>query len=69
VSAPATGASALLDAWTVTKPEVGNSVVATLSAPGEIARGQAITYAVSIRNDSESTALPLETNAVSTNVR
>jgi len=53
VSAPATGASALLDAWTVTKPDVGSSVVAKLSAPGEIAPGQAITYAVSIRNDSE----------------
>jgi hypothetical protein len=53
VSAPATGASALLDAWTVTKPEVGGSVVATLSAPGDIAPGQAITYAVSISNDSE----------------
>ena len=53
VSSPATGASALLDAWTVTKPDVGGSVVATLSAPGEIAPGQPITYAISIRNDSK----------------
>jgi uncharacterized repeat protein (TIGR01451 family) len=53
VSAPATGASALLDAWTVTKPDVSDSVVAKLSAPGEVAPGQNITYAVSIRNDSE----------------
>jgi hypothetical protein len=53
VSAPATGASALLDAWTVTKPDVGDAVVAKLSAPGEIAPGQAITYALAIRNDSE----------------
>ena len=53
VSAPATGASALLDAWTVTKPDVGDSVIAKLSAPGQVKPGQAITYTVSIRNDSK----------------
>jgi uncharacterized repeat protein (TIGR01451 family) len=53
VSPPATGSSALLDAWSVTKPEVGNAVTARLSAPGETKAGQTITYAVSIRNDSE----------------
>ncbi|MDB6104454.1 MAG: hypothetical protein JWO52_4453 [Gammaproteobacteria bacterium] len=53
VSAPATGASALLDAWTVTKPDVDDSVMAKLSAPGQIKPGQAITYTVSIRNDSK----------------
>lgn len=53
VSVPATGASALLDAWTVTKPEVEGAVVAKLSAPHEIAAGQNVTYKVSVRNDSE----------------
>jgi uncharacterized repeat protein (TIGR01451 family) len=53
VSAAATGASALLDAWTVTKPDVDDSVMAKLSAPGQIKPGQAITYTVSIRNDSK----------------
>jgi uncharacterized repeat protein (TIGR01451 family) len=53
VSVPATGPSALLDAWTVTKPDVGGSVMAKLSAPNEITTGQDITYKVAIRNDSD----------------
>ena len=53
VSAPAIGSAALLDAWVVTKPDVRGSVVAKLSAPGQIRSGQHFTYTVSLRNDSE----------------
>lgn len=52
-SPPATGPSALLDAWTVTKPEVSGAVIAKLTAPSVIKPGQDITYTVSLRNDSE----------------
>lgn len=53
LSAPAAGSSALLDAWTVTKPDVGGAVIARLSAPGQVKSGQTMTYQVSVRNDSE----------------
>jgi uncharacterized repeat protein (TIGR01451 family) len=53
VSAPATGASALLDAWTVTKPEVDGAVIAQLSGPAEVKAGQNIAYKVAVRNDSD----------------
>jgi uncharacterized repeat protein (TIGR01451 family) len=53
VSSPDSGNSALLDTWTVTKPEVAGLVVAKLSAPGQIKAGQSFTYTVSVRNDSE----------------
>jgi uncharacterized repeat protein (TIGR01451 family) len=52
-SPPASGSSALLDAWTVTKPEVSGAVIAKLTAPSVIKPGQDITYTVSLRNDSE----------------
>jgi uncharacterized repeat protein (TIGR01451 family) len=50
---PATGPSALLDAMTVTRPDVGGSVTAKLSAPREIKAGQGLTYTVAIRNGSD----------------
>ena len=53
LSAPANGTSALLDKWTVTKPEVGNSVVAKLSAPRKIKLGESLTYTITIENSSE----------------
>jgi uncharacterized repeat protein (TIGR01451 family) len=53
VSVPATGPSALLDAWTVTKPEVDDAVVAQLSGPDGVKAGQNIAYKVSVRNDSD----------------
>jgi uncharacterized repeat protein (TIGR01451 family) len=43
----------LLDKWTVTKPEVGDSLIAKLSAPGKIRAGQILTYTVDIDNGSE----------------
>jgi hypothetical protein len=52
VSPPATGTSALLDAWSITKPDVGDSVVAKLSAPEEIQPGTSFAYTLAIRNDS-----------------
>ena len=53
ISAPATGTSALLDKWTVTKPEVGDSVSAKLSAPNTVKAGQSFSYIVSIRNSAD----------------
>jgi len=52
ISPPATGSSALLDAWTVTKPEVEGAIVAKLSAPGEVEAGRKFSYTVALRNDS-----------------
>jgi uncharacterized repeat protein (TIGR01451 family) len=52
-SAPATGVSALLDKWTVTKPEVRDSVSVKLTAPNKIKAGQTLNYTVSIRNSGE----------------
>lgn len=52
VSSPATGTSALLDKWTVTKPELRSSVIATLAAPGNVRAGQSLTYSVTIKNGS-----------------
>jgi len=52
VSSPATGTSALLDKWTVTKPEVLFSVWATLGAPSKVSAGQKFNYSVTVRNGS-----------------
>ncbi len=53
VTPPATGKSALLDAWSITKPELSHAVTARLSAPGTVRKGQQISYTVSVRNDSD----------------
>jgi uncharacterized repeat protein (TIGR01451 family) len=60
VSAPATGPSALLDKFTVTKPDLGDNqdgnsqggLTAHLSAPSQATAGSTITYSVRVRNDS-----------------
>jgi uncharacterized repeat protein (TIGR01451 family) len=60
VSAPATGPSALLDKFTVTKPDLGDNqdgnsqggLTAHLSAPSQASAGSTITYSVRARNDS-----------------
>jgi uncharacterized repeat protein (TIGR01451 family) len=52
VSAPADGSSALLDKFTVTKPNVEDSVVVHISAPHQASAGSTITYSVRVRNDS-----------------
>jgi uncharacterized repeat protein (TIGR01451 family) len=53
ISTPATGTSALLDKWTITKPELFSSFSATLSAPGKIHAGEGLTYTVRLRNNSQ----------------
>ncbi|MGC2529544.1 MAG: metallophosphoesterase [Candidatus Acidiferrum sp.] len=53
ISSPATGTSALLDKWTVTKPDVASSMEAKLSAPTRVPPGGTITYTVDIRNNSQ----------------
>ena len=53
ISNPATGTSALLDKWTVTKPELAPSVSATLSAPDHVQRGGELTFTVRLRNNSQ----------------
>ena len=53
VSNPATGASALLDKWTVTKPEIASSLTATLSAPETIHTGVEFSYSVQLKNSSQ----------------
>lgn len=53
LSAPATGTSALLDAWTITKPEVKDAIVARLVAPVKTKAGQTLTYTVNITNNSD----------------
>ena len=52
VSSPATGTSALLDKWTITKAQVSSSLSAVLSAPEKVDAGGGLTYAVSLRNSS-----------------
>ncbi len=52
VSSPATGTSALLDKWTVTKPDIDDAVSATLSAPQHAHTGDALTYTVNLQNNS-----------------
>ena len=53
VSSPATGTSALLDKWTVQKPDVKKSVTASLSVPLLVQTGSTLTYNLSIRNNSD----------------
>ena len=53
VSSPANGASALLDKWTITKPEVSSSVSATLSAPESVAAGSGLAFVVHLKNLSQ----------------
>ena len=53
VSNPATGRSALLDSWTLTKPEVRGSVIASITAPPETSPGQILTYTITVRNSSK----------------
>ena len=51
ISAPATGTSALLDQWTITKPDVSGSVHISLSAPDSANPGGTIPYSILISNN------------------
>jgi uncharacterized repeat protein (TIGR01451 family) len=53
ISAPATGTSALLDKWTITKPELFSSFTATLSAPEKTHLGDELTFTVLLKNHSQ----------------
>jgi hypothetical protein len=53
VSSPATGTSALLDKWSITKPDLSRSVSASLTAPESVATGGSLTYVVHLRNHSQ----------------
>jgi uncharacterized repeat protein (TIGR01451 family) len=52
ISAPATGTPALLDKWTLTKPQIASSVSATLSAPSKVHAGAELIYTVHLKNSS-----------------
>lgn len=53
VSVPATGTSALLDKWTITKPEIFSSLSATLSAPKKVHLGDSFSYTVQLNNGAQ----------------
>ncbi len=51
LSAPATGTPALLDQWTITKPNVVSSVSVQLSAPPSATAGGALVYSLVVSNN------------------
>jgi hypothetical protein len=51
LSAPATGTSALLDQFTITKPNVASAVAVQLSAPPSATAGGALVYSLLISNN------------------
>ena len=54
VSAPATGTSALLDKWTIVKPDLASSSSAVLTAPEKVQAGSNFTYTVKVKNTTYS---------------
>jgi uncharacterized repeat protein (TIGR01451 family) len=52
VTTPATGQSALLDRFTVTKPDIEDGVTVHIDGPQQAAAGSTITYNVRVRNGS-----------------
>jgi uncharacterized repeat protein (TIGR01451 family) len=52
VTAPATGASALLDKFTVTKPDLSELLHVHLSAPHSVVPGGQLTYTLTAHNDT-----------------
>jgi hypothetical protein len=52
ISAPAVGKPALLDKFTMTKPDVSSSLAAQLSAPPSAAANGALVYSVNLENKS-----------------
>ena len=53
VSPPATGTPALLDKWTVIKPELRSTVSVKLTASGKAFVGSKVTYTVQLNNESQ----------------
>jgi len=52
MSAPASGVSALLDKFTITKPEIRDSLVAHLSAPPTVNGNGTLVYSLLLKNNS-----------------
>jgi hypothetical protein len=52
VTAPATGASALLDKFVVTKPDLSENLCVYLSTPHSVAGGGQLTYTLNVQNGS-----------------
>jgi uncharacterized repeat protein (TIGR01451 family) len=52
VTAPATGASALLDKFVVTKPDLSDNLCVYLSTPHSVAGGGQLTYTLNVQNGS-----------------
>jgi uncharacterized repeat protein (TIGR01451 family) len=52
ISAPATGTSALLDKFTMTKPDLRASLLVQLTAPATVKSFGQIVYAISLKNNS-----------------
>jgi len=52
VTLPATGASALLDKFVVTKPDLSENLRVHLSAPHSVVAGGQLTYALNVQNGS-----------------
>jgi uncharacterized repeat protein (TIGR01451 family) len=52
VTPPATGASALLDKFVVTKPDLSDSLRVHLSAPHSVVAGGQLTYTLNVQNGS-----------------
>ncbi|MBI1423353.1 MAG: DUF11 domain-containing protein [Gammaproteobacteria bacterium] len=52
VSAPEEGTPALLDQFTITKPELGHQLKVQLQAPRRAVPGATVSYTLSMRNDS-----------------
>jgi uncharacterized repeat protein (TIGR01451 family) len=53
ISPPATGTPALLDVFTVTKPDLTNQLTANLGAPARVAAGETFSYGLTISNQSQ----------------
>jgi uncharacterized repeat protein (TIGR01451 family) len=51
-SPAAVGTSALLDKWSITKPDVSSAVSAQLSAPPSAVAGGALVYTIIVKNNS-----------------
>jgi uncharacterized repeat protein (TIGR01451 family) len=53
ISKPETGTPALLDKWTITKPDLFNRARIEISAPDKVKAGGQITYNILVRNKSD----------------
>lgn len=52
LSPPATGTSALLDAWSITKPDLSSGITVQLSAPPSVTPGGVLVYSIVLTNNA-----------------